>query len=243
MSLRAGHFGWVKAASAAMLLTGTVRAQAPLVPIGSPARIQATDMAVLEEQDVRKDLPCSVTPEKPELGFDLKFHAGYEVNVPLKEIAGSENQLTILFRVTPGDRRDGPAYFVQHFRVPALDDDSRGDATLNGMFDVGQGKYHVDWLMRDREERVCSFYWDAEAALPPKDKQIGLTIPPAAVQPMEFEQFREEPPVERTPAPALKLKVLVNFAPQNSEAAAFRPVDTMALVSILRQISREPKIA
>jgi hypothetical protein len=223
-------------------LAGVAHAQTLLFASGGPVRIQATDMAVLEEQEVRKDLPCSVTPEKPELGFDLRFHAGYEVNVPLKELSGEENQLTVLFRVTPEGQKDRPTYFVQHFRVPAIDDDARGDATLSGVFDIGEGSYHIDWLMRDRAERVCSFYWDEQAALAPKDKQIALTIPAAAVQATDAEQFRDEPPVER-PAGGLRLKLLVNFAPQHWDAAAFRPIDTIALVSILRQISREPRFS
>ncbi len=236
MTSRVGQCGWV------LLLAGVARAQVPLVPIGSPARIQPTDMAVLTEQDVRKDLPCTVTPEKPELGFDLRFHAGYEVDVPLKELAGEENVLTVLFRVTPDHDKGDPAYFVQQFRVPLLDDDARGAATLSGTFDVGEGSYHIDWLMRDRSERVCSFYWDSDASLAPKDRQIGLTIKADAVQPENQEQFHDEAPVIRKD-PGLKLKVLLNFAPQDWDAAAFRPVDTTALVSILRQLSREPQIS
>lgn len=236
------QFG-MKVGWATVLLAGGLRGQAPLVPAGSPARIQASDLAVLEEQDVRKELPCTVTPDKPELGFDLRFHAGYEVNVPLRELAGLENQLTILFRVTSEKHKDEPAYFVQRFQVPSIDDDARGQATLSGNFDVGAGSYHVDWLMRDRAERVCSYYWDAEASLNQKDKQIGLTLPAAAVEPVEPEQFRDEPPVERSASPELRIKVLLNFAPQNWDAAAFRSTDTLALVSILRQLSREPRLS
>lgn len=40
----------------------------------------------------------------------------------------------------------------------------------------------------------------------------------------------------------LNVKVLVNFAPQNERAATLQPYDTSALVSILRTISREPRI-
>ena len=58
-----------------------------------------------------------------------------------------------------------------------------------------------------------------------------------------FEQFKEEPPVQRVSnEPPLNVKVLVNFAPQDSASAALQPVDTSALVSILRSISREPRI-
>src|SRR5256885_13095281 len=53
-------------------------------------------------------------------------------------------------------------------------EDSKGDAYLRGNFDLGEGKYHVDWLMRDRNEHFCSSSWDVEAALPAKDKDMAL---------------------------------------------------------------------
>src|SRR5437899_12947656 len=72
-------------------------AHLPLTGSGGQLRMFNTDMAVLEAQEVRKDVPCSVTPAKPVLGFDLRFHTGYEISIPLKELAGGENQLTVLF--------------------------------------------------------------------------------------------------------------------------------------------------
>ncbi len=207
------------------------------------ANIFNTDLAVLESGEQRKDLPCTVTPSKPTLGFDLKFHAGYQVTVPLRELAGNENALSIVFRVTPDAHPDEPAYFVQHLRVPPLEEDAKGDAYLQGAFDVGEGSYHIDWLMRDRTERVCSSNWDSEAVLGAKDRPMSLAIAPEAIQRAGGEEFKEEPPVQRTPTePLLNVKVLVNFAPQNSLSAALQPLDTTALVSILRTISRDPRI-
>src|SRR5689334_16332936 len=58
---------------------------------GGGVRLFNSDAAILEAEDSRKDLPCTVTSVKPQLGFDLKFHSGYEVSVPLKELAGTEN--------------------------------------------------------------------------------------------------------------------------------------------------------
>src|SRR5271167_3848799 len=55
-------------------------------PDGRAVHIINTDLAVLEAQDVRKDLNCTVSPQKPVLGFDLRFHAGFDVSVPLKEL-------------------------------------------------------------------------------------------------------------------------------------------------------------
>src|SRR5213593_2968807 len=61
-----------------------------LMPASGPGgmvRLFTSDAAILEAQETRKDIPCTVTPVKPMLGFDLKFHAGYDVSVPLKELS------------------------------------------------------------------------------------------------------------------------------------------------------------
>jgi len=210
---------------------------------GGAIRMFNTDMAVMEMKEVRKDLPCTVTPTKTNMGFDLKFHTGYEVTIPMKELAGSENLLTIIFRVVPDDRKDDPVFFTQKVKVPAIEEEAKGDAFLQGVFDLGEGKYQVDWLMRDRSERVCSFYWDTEAELQTKDRSITVGVPASTARATEIEQFREEPPVERSSGEGpINVKVMVNFAPQNPRSATMQPTDTSALVSILRTISRDPRI-
>jgi hypothetical protein len=245
MRSRRGIFLDVSGCLAGVLLLwcpGMVRAQVPLGE-GGVVRIFNTDQAVLEAGDARSDLPCVVVPDKPLLGFDLRFHAGYTVTVPLRELAGTENLLTILFRVTPDNHKAEPMYFTQRVRVPSIDADAKGDAYLQGTFDIGEGSYHIDWLMRDQSERVCSFYWDSDAFLSPKDKQMGLNIAPGAIHKDEGEEFKEEPPIERIQSePPLNVKVLINFAPQNAQSSTLRPSDTAALVSIVRSISRDPHI-
>src|SRR5713226_9762020 len=104
------------AASAAL----TLRAQVPMGR-GGAINLYNTDLAVLEAGDPRKDLPCTVTPVKPQIGFDLRFHSGYEVTVPLKELVGSENMLTIVFRAAPANEPHQYSYFVQHIHVPAIE--------------------------------------------------------------------------------------------------------------------------
>jgi hypothetical protein len=208
-------------------------------------RLLNSDQAVLEAGEPRNDLPCSVVSIKPVLGFDLRFHAGYEVSVPLKEISGSENMLTILFRVVTLDSetKSSPVYFLHRMRVPAIEEDAKGDAYFQGGFDIGEGKYKIEWLMRDRMERVCSSSWDIESVLPAKDKQVALAITPGTIQQSEREQFKDEPPVQRvSDEPSLNVKVLINFAPQNSRSATLQPLDTSALTAILRNISRDPRI-
>jgi hypothetical protein len=210
---------------------------------GDVVRLFHTDSAVLEAQELRKDLHCTVTPIKPTLGFDLRFHAGYEVSIPLKDLSGAEDLLTMIFRVTPEAYKDQPVYFSQRLRVPPIEESAKGNAYLQGAFDVGEGKYHIDFLMRDRSERVCAFFWDAEAELPPKDKQLALLMVPGTLQAAEREPFQEEPPVERGQTTgSVNVKVIINFAPQDSRSATLKPLETNALISILRRVAREPRI-
>ena len=243
-----GSRSWVgkSVAVVAAIVAGTAaNAQVPLVAsgLGGGVRLHNTDLAVLEAGEARKDLPCVVSPNKAFLGFDLRFHAGYDLSIPMKELAGNENLLTILFRVAPEKQRDQYQYFVQRIRVPSIEEEAKGDALMQGGFDLGEGKYYIDLLVRDRSERVCSHSWDVEAQLPAKDKQIELVMAPGAIEPMQPGQFEHEPPVERdTSKPLLDIKVLMNFAPQRATASTLRPHDTAALVSILRTISRDPRI-
>lgn len=210
---------------------------------GGSVRMFPSDLAVLEAGEERKDLPCSAISSKPLLGFDLRYHTGFEVSIPLRELAGSENLLTVLFRVTPVEPKGEPLYMTQRIQVPLIEEDAKGDAYLQGGFDVGEGKYHVDWLMRDRSERVCANAWEFEAALPVKDREITLALNAGEIRALDREQFRDEPPIARSSEePPLNVKVLVNFAPQNAKSATLQPLDTNALVSILRNISRDPRI-
>jgi len=210
---------------------------------GEPVTLLPSDLAILEAGQERKDLPCTVTQRKPDLGFDLRFHGGFDVTIPLQELAGDGQLLTVVFRVRPDDNPEHPSYFVQHFTVPTIEEDAKGEATLQGVIDMGEGSYHVDWLMRDRDERLCSSSWDVAAALSAKDKPIPLFISKdqvAEMAPQPF--FNDVPTPEQKKDENLNVKLLVNFAPQSAGSAALQRSDTDALVSILKTIQRDPRV-
>src|SRR5215470_4681695 len=105
-SVRAGRTETL--ACACMLAGSCLSAQVLMTPAGpgGSVRLFTSDAAILEARETRKDVPCTVTPVKPVLGFDMKFHAGYDVSIPLKDLAGSDNSLTMVFRVTPESKKD-----------------------------------------------------------------------------------------------------------------------------------------
>jgi hypothetical protein len=211
---------------------------------GAPITMLPSDMAILEANINRKDLPCNVTPRKADLGFDLRFHTGYDVTIPLQDLEGGDDLLSIVFRVFQDSDRFHPHFFYQHIRVPALEEDAKGRADLDGGFDLGEGSYHVDWLMRDRAERICSSSWDVEAALPVRDRQMSLFLPAGSIDESLLEPFVDDPTLHRAASNSdpINIKVLVNFAPQNKDSAKLQPTDTTALVSILKAIDRDSRI-
>jgi hypothetical protein len=211
---------------------------------GQTINLLPSDTQILESDDARKDLPCTVTQRKPELGFDLRFHSGYDVSVPMGELAGESNLLTVVFRVYPHADKAHPTFFVQHFTVPAIEEDAKGDAVLQGALDLGEGSYHVDWLMRDRSERFCSSSWDLDAELSPKDKPIPLFIQTKEISETLQEPFVNQPIVrpELKQNERLDLKILVNFGPQLQNSASLQRIDVDALVTILKALERDSHI-
>ena len=211
---------------------------------GDLVTILPSDLAIFEAGNERKEIPCSVTQRKADLGFDLRFHAGYDVTVPLSEVSGDGGELTVVFRIYAATDRNSPAYFVQHFGVPSIPDDAKGDALLQGEINLGEGGYHVDWLMRDRAERICSSSWDVEATLTPKDRPINLFLSPNKVAEAPPEPFVNDTEVRRETrsTDALNVKLLVNFSPQDSLSSTLQRTDTDALVSILKAIQRDEHI-
>src|ERR1700749_125319 len=183
----------------ALATTGALYPQTQMHPSVSGGTVQliGNDAAVLESGETRKDLPCTVTPVKPLMGFDLRFHSGYDIAMPLRELAGDGDVLTVVFRVTSAVSKETPVYFSQRYAVPNIDEDAAGDAYLGGGFDVGEGDYHVDWMMRDRLERICSSSCDITAALSPKDQKMKLAIAASSIETSDQEFFKAEPGISR----------------------------------------------
>jgi hypothetical protein len=205
--------------------------------------LRPDDFAALELQEPRTDLPCTVAPIKPAVGFDFTFHSGYNVVVPMKELTGLGNELTVLFRVVPQDHKDDRVYMSQKVPVPPLDKGVMGNGVIQGTFALGEGRYHVDWLMRDQRSRVCARSWDLDAKLSPKDVQLKPWVQATFVQPLQETLFGEEPPVQRdAQSDLLKVGVIVNFASQNPNSAVLDVNDLEGLVAILRRIARDPHI-
>ncbi len=226
----------------ALLLEHAAGGQILISGTGGPVRLSPSDTAILDGHEIRRDFNCLVKPIRPELGFDFSLHSGYTVTVSLKDLAGPGDELTALFRVIPDDSPDRSAYFDQKWRVPPIARNAKGTADLRGGFLLGEGKFRVDWLMRDGNGRYCSTSWSISADARGRNKEAWVRLARGEINPQSTDLFSAEAPVPRDVSRGSNVLVMVNIAAQRPEAGEIQAREKAALASILRTIAREPRI-
>jgi hypothetical protein len=73
-------------------------------------------------------------------------------------------------------------YFSQKIKVPSRLEKPVGNAVVDGVFELGEGAYRLDWLMRDGADRFCAKQWDINATLQPKDRPMNVALPPGTIR-------------------------------------------------------------
>ena len=132
--------------------------------------------------------------------------------------------------------------FSQQLDVPPIRVRT-GDVKLRGVFDLGEGLYHVDWQLKDHDGRICASSWELAAALSPKESQIEVALPPDAIRRPRDNVFSPDPVMSRGKDEGrAKVKILVDFEPQNPKSMVLHPLDATWLVSIVKSISRNARI-
>ncbi len=227
-------------------VTGAVCAQ-DIIPNTGPlgtTRLFTTDSAVLDSDEPRADLACIVTPIPPDLRFDLRFHVGYAVSIPTMELDDSASRLTVILRVFAKKLPQEPVYFLQKLRLPDLRGPAGSRMRFEGAFRVGEGEYHVDWLIRDQDERFCSSSWEFHAQTNPRDHFPPGSVVGNRIEAEDPSLFAEESPTpHERDSGGWRFKILVNFAPQNTESVSLGSSDFDGLLGILRKMAGERRVA
>ena len=206
-------------------------------------RMEYMALAELASRYPRAELSCRVVSDKPALGFDLRFHSEYHIALSVKALAAAGGRLKAAMRVTPAGEGEQPLYLAHRFAIPDVLLEKKGDVTLNGGFDLGPGRYRVDWLMQDGRERVCSAHWDLEAKAADGKRQLPLTLGPNRILAMRGIFSGGGAQEEQILAPSLRVKILLNVSPAKPQQSIVRPEDAAVLFSILRSIAGQSEIA
>ena len=152
-----------------------------------------------------KRLTCSVFPIPPVLNFGLRLQSGYVFHLPVDQFTGSGHTLTVLTSITPG-LFGTPVYLLDRIELTANRPTDRV-YTGGGSFFLGEGGYHVVWLIVDDAGRSCRQTWDLDAALSREDSHLKLTIPSGAVEGLSLRA--PSPPVGSTK----RFTILLDAAP------------------------------
>jgi hypothetical protein len=228
----------------AFLPISILRAQSIIASIepGAGGRLFQGDAAVLDLREVKTSLHCAVIPSRTELGFDLVFHAGQTTRIRLRDLAGEGNVLTSIFRVASGSNPRDAVYFEQKWRLPSIPESAGDEIVLDSSFVVGEGDYQVDWLLRDRDERVCSAFWKISARMPTKAGQVAPGLPPGSIGAAGADSYAMDGASRTDPAQRLSVTILLNLSPDVAGGAIISQAESETLLSILRGIVREPRI-
>jgi len=189
--------------------------------------LNQNDLSVLEGGEKRRDIACKVTPRRAEMGFDLRLRSGYDVELTLEGSGPVSPELMVIARVRPVGSEGKELHLYQRLRVPIPEGGIRQESFtggFSGAFLVGEGKYAVDWLLRDPAGRYCADFWEFEAKAPLRVKAEELELAPVP------DPFMDEPAVKT--ADGVAVKVLVNYEPQRQEE----------LLGMVRAIARDPRV-
>ena len=185
------------------------------------------------------EIRCRTRAFRPFLGFQFRFLAGYFIEIPVRDLAGPPNELVISVTVRPISVEGAePVSFDREFQSRAIPN-RRGTIEMSGSLALGEGKYDIQWQLRDRFGRFCSESWTLEAKLKKKDRGVPLVLGPGEVAPSAVFLFRKEISVRGGPADKkLRVKLLVSMDVRRRRQVTIRLWQYSRLVAILRSLSR-----
>lgn len=143
-----------------------------------------------------------------------------------------------VIRVTPASH-EKPVYLVERVAVPNFPPEANGLGWLSGGFDLGPGRYQVDWMMHDSGGRGCSARWNLNVKLAARERNVALTLRENTVAARIAAPFDDEPRTEGVEGQPLSVKILLNLSPTRAQESLLRPQYAAVLLSILRSIVRE----
>ena len=217
------------ALSAVMVLTIPACGQS----VVEPERVPSVEQVFAASASGAR-LRCTISPVRPTLSFDFHFHTGYTIEFPLAQFFGSGHGLNIHARVTPEGR--APVYLTHTNALPEVPD-SRLDGQTAGSFVVGEGKYAVEVLVEDDQQRFCRGTWQIQARRTASERQLKPTSPSGAVE--ELSGSQPLPPASNSSPRIARLTVLVHAAPLSPNLSQLQPDDVQRLADSLSSLLRE----
>jgi hypothetical protein len=167
---------------------------------------------------------------KPRLNFGFRFQAGYYASLPYRQFASAGHRLGVALRITPKGSGE-PVYFVQPVPLPPrIPEGTKEKLEIEGGFQVGEGRYTVEWALFDESGRCLRKKWEIEARSP--GRNVRVAQPPGKVSALVMDRREILKPRDPSTQP-LRVTVLLHVAPLYSRSTRLRSFDRFLLLSSL----------
>src|SRR5262249_53382745 len=132
---------------------------------------------------------------------------------------------------------------MDRIRVPSLSSREPGMWAFERPFRVGAGAYELGVIVQDSIQRVCSSSWRFEARIGPEAGLSAEAVQRDTIQAQDAHRVYQPPPTQTIGSSGrLRVKLIVNFAPQDQQRATLGPEDVQGLLAIIRKIAYDSRI-
>ena len=221
------------------IFAGPLAAQFLLEPGTQPGRVMPSRFVQVWDDRKAPILRCRVDQVPPRLSFSFKYWSGFEVTLPATEVVGpTGNRLVTVFRVRPRLPEAKWTYFFQESTLPEVPPGKKVDLWYGGGFFAGVGKYEVDWMLVERDGKVCRKSWtfSANAA-----RNVEMAAAPNTVSSVRLEDWAG---FKATPDAKREVTVLLNAAPvaRRRYTTKLSPWDRTILLTSLKSVLDQVRV-
>lgn len=220
-------------------LLGSAAGQLPL------SREAAKNITPLFDSPSPNSLKCWLERWNPALDFAFRFVTGYVTYCRLSQFEGKETALVTYTRVTPEGK--APELFRTIQRVPAISAEMvqtiggdlgklKNDIGISGAFALGEGKYRIELVLKDNQNRTYRRKWQLRVAASRSQRGVALAIKPLSAESVEQIYWQTVSPKGEG---RLRLTIFLDASPLNPQQSSLRAWDRAFLLetvfSVLRQ--------
>jgi len=213
-------------------------AQLPLSPEDARA------ISPVFHSSTRNTLNCWLERWDPSLDFAFRFVTGYVTNCRLSQFEGKKTLLVTYARITPEGKP--PFLFGSVDRVPEISPEMKEtisgdlrklnqDVSPSGAFALGEGRYLVELLLQDDQNRTYRKRWRLHVTIHRSERGVPLAMKPLTVESVEQTSWQTSSS-ER--GGNLRLTILLDAAPLNPHQSTLRAWDRAFLLETVYSVLR-----
>lgn len=221
------------------VLPGSAAGQLPLSPQ------DAKNITPVFDSPSPNSLKCWLERSSPSLDFAFRFVTGYVTYCRLNQFEGKKTVLITYTRVTPEGKT--PQLFGTIQRVPEISPEMmqaiggdlrnlKNDVGISGAFALGEGKYTIELLLKDDQNRTYRDHWRLRVTASRSERGIALAIKPLAVQSIDQISWRTASSHQDG---NLRLTILLDASPISPYQSSLRAWDRAFLLETVYSVLRQ----